>query len=42
VYLEVVVTLKKMDTFRDKLAERMWVDYKRYLNNGEGTDLISE
>jgi hypothetical protein len=30
-YPEGVVTNKKMDKFRDELAERMWSDYQRYL-----------
>jgi hypothetical protein len=33
-YPEGVVTNKKMDKFRDELAERMWSDYQRYLATG--------
>jgi hypothetical protein len=35
-------TSKRMDNFRDELAERMWVDYKSYLSNGGTTDLTGE
>jgi hypothetical protein len=28
-----IVTSKKMDTFRDELAERMWADYQIYINS---------
>ena len=35
-------TSKRMDTFRDELAERMWLDYKRYLESGGTTDLTGE
>jgi hypothetical protein len=34
VYPEGVVTSKKMDIFRDQLAEKMWVDYQRYITDG--------
>jgi hypothetical protein len=30
-YPEGVVTSKKMDAFRDDLAERMWADYQKYI-----------
>jgi hypothetical protein len=42
VYPAGIITLKRIDAFRDKLAEKMWVDYKGYLNNGGGDDLTSE
>jgi hypothetical protein len=42
VYPQGVVTSKKMDTFRDKLAERMWDDYKRYINSGGSNDVTGE
>jgi hypothetical protein len=42
VYPAGIITSKRMDAFRDKLAEKMWVDYKGYLNNGGGDDLTSE
>ena len=42
VYPQGVVTSKKIDTFRDKLAERMWDDYKRYINSGGSNDVTSE
>jgi hypothetical protein len=34
-YPEGVITSKKMDNFRDQLAERMWVDYQQYINRIE-------
>jgi hypothetical protein len=42
VYPEGVITSKRIDAFRDELAEKMWVDYKKYLNNGGGNDLTGE
>jgi len=33
-YPDGAVTSKKMDKFRDELAEKMWSDYQRYLANG--------
>jgi hypothetical protein len=33
VYPEGAITSKKMDAFRDQLAEKMWADYQRYLYN---------
>jgi hypothetical protein len=42
VYPQGVVTSKKMDTFRDQLAERMWDDYKRYINSGGSNDVTGE
>jgi hypothetical protein len=41
-YPEGAVTSKRMDAFRDELAERMWVDYKRYLNNSSSNELADE
>jgi hypothetical protein len=37
VYPEGVISSKKMDKFRDELAEKMWIDYQRYLATG-GTE----
>jgi hypothetical protein len=38
VYPEGVVGSKKMDKFRDQLAERMWADYQRYITAPEESD----
>jgi hypothetical protein len=38
VYPEGVVTSKTMDRFRDQLAEKMWVDYQRYINSSNEED----
>jgi hypothetical protein len=38
IYPEGVVTSKKMDGFRDQLAEQMWADYQRYINRIESDE----
>ena len=42
IYLVGSNTSKRIDTFWDELAKRMWLDYKRYLENGGTTDLTGE
>ena len=42
VYPERAVTSKKMDNFRDELAERMWADYQRYISDGGENDVSRE
>ena len=38
IYPEGVVTSKKMDGFRDQLAEQMWADYQRHINRIESDE----
>jgi hypothetical protein len=33
VYPQGAITSKKMDIYRDQLAEKMWVDYQQYNSN---------
>jgi hypothetical protein len=42
IYLAGSNTSKRMDNFRDELAEIIWVDYKSYLSNGGTTDLTGK
>jgi hypothetical protein len=32
IYPESATTSKRMDTFRDQLAEKMWIQYQGYIN----------
>jgi hypothetical protein len=41
-YPEGVITSKKMDKFRDKLAEQIWADYQKYLKDGGAEEVIEE
>jgi hypothetical protein len=38
IYPKGEVTSKKMDGFRDQLAEQMWADYQRYINRIESDE----
>jgi hypothetical protein len=37
IYPQGTITSKKMDIYRDQLAERMWADYLQY-NNDQGNE----
>lgn len=38
IYPEGTVSSKKMDAFRDQIAEKMWVDYQRYITQEESDE----